>query len=475
MIDRTRQAPTRQGGVRHDPTSRDPVPRDPTPHAPARGDVTRRDFIKTTAAASGAIAAARLLGDGAIETTAAASPAVDPRVLGANDRIRLGIVGVKGMGGAHLRNLVGDEMKNDNAEVIAVCDVWETIRRKAQVTAKLADGAVYTDYRRLLDNKDVDAVVVAVPDHWHGRMGLDALDAGKHLYIEKPMTRYLDEAFKIYDAAKRTKLLVQVGSHHCSDPRYKRASEIVASGTVGQLLWAQASYCRNNPKGEWNYQLDPEANPQTVDWRTWLGPAPQRAWSAERYFRWRKYWDYGTGVIGDLWPHRLLPLMLALNLREFPRSVSCLGGDLCGADRRLGPDGQPYGASREVADTSMMMVDFPCGLMIVLASSTVNELGMDDVIRGTRADLIIGGGRLQVRPERPYADEIDASDETPPDPRESHVKHMRNFLESIRANVPPICNEELGIRVQAIVSMAELAYRKRTLARFDEGAREIRV
>jgi predicted dehydrogenase len=443
---------------------------DRTPHS-----VTRRDFIKTTTTtATGAVAAANLFG-GDMGAAARSAPTVNPRVIGANDRIRLGLIGVKGMGGGHLRNLVGDEMKNDNVEVAAICDVWETIRRKAQATAQLHDSAVYTDYRRLLDNKEIDAVVVAVPDHWHGQMGIDALNAGKHLYIEKPMTRYLDEAFKIYDAAKRTKLLVQVGSHHCSDPRYKRASELVAAGTVGQLLWAQASYCRNNPKGEWNYALDPDANANTVDWQAWLGPAPKRAWSAERYFRWRKYWDYGTGVIGDLWPHRLLPLMLALNLNEFPRSVSCMGGDLCEADRRLGANGKPYGELREVADTSIMMVDFPSGVMIVVASSTVNERGFDDVIRGTKGNLTIGGGRLQVTPERPYADEIDARDETPPDPRESHVKHMRNFLESLRANVPPICNEELGIRVQAIVAMAEVAYRKRTLVRFDERTREICV
>jgi predicted dehydrogenase len=289
------------------------------------------------------------------------------------------------------------------------------------------------------------------------------------------MTRHLGEAFKIYDAAKHTKRLVQVGSHGCSDPKYLRARDLVTGGTVGQLLWAQGSYCRNNQKGEWNYTLEPEATAQTVDWKMWLGPAPTRAWSAERFFRWRKYWDYGTGIIGDLWPHRLHPLMLALNLNEFPRSVSCVGGDLCRVDRRTDPDGKPYGESREVADTTLMMVDFPCGVMIVLAGSTVNERGIEDIIRGTKANLTMGGNRLQVAPERPFVDEIDARDETPPDAGETHVKHMRNFLTSIRNNVPPNCNEDLAIRVQAVVSMAELAYRQRRQVRFDEAAREIRV
>jgi hypothetical protein len=121
--------------------------------------------------------------------TVKGAPIVNPRVIGANDRVHFGIIGVKGMGGGHLRNLVGPDMTADNAEVLAVCDVWETARQKAQVTAHCADNQVHSDYRRLLENKDIDAVVVATPDHWHGTMGVDALQAGKHLYIEKPMTR----------------------------------------------------------------------------------------------------------------------------------------------------------------------------------------------------------------------------------------------------------------------------------------------
>jgi predicted dehydrogenase len=437
--------------------------------------LSRRDFIKTTTATvSGVVAASKVLTARGMAQVPGA-PSVNPRIIGANDRIYLGIIGVKGMGGGHLRNLVDDQMKSDNAAVIAVCDVWEVARQKAQATAQCPEGNVYSDYRKLLANKDIDAVVVATPDHWHGRMGVDALLAGKHLYIEKPMTRHLDEAFKIYDAAKRTRLLVQVGSHGCSDPKYHRARDLVASGEIGRVLWAQGSYCRNNPKGEWNYAIDPEANEQTVDWKTWLGPAPSLPWSAERYFRWRKYWDYGTGIIGDLWPHRLHPLMLALGLNEFPSSVSCIGGDLCGTDSQRGADGQPNGAVRDVADTTLMMVEFPCGSMIVLAGSTVNERGIEDIIRGQKANLTLGGGRLAIAPERPFADELDARDETPPDAGESHVKHMRNFLESIRKNVQPNCNEELAIRVQTVVSMAEAAYRKKKLVQFDERAREIRA
>jgi predicted dehydrogenase len=439
-----------------------------------KSNLSRREFIKTTAATAGVVVGTPLLG-AAGGPPIQGAPTVNPRVIGANDRMQFGIIGVKGMGGGHLRNLVGDEMKSDNVEVIAVCDVWDVARRKAQVTAQCPDSGVYADYRRLLENKDIDVVVVATPDHWHGMMGVDALLAGKHLYIEKPMTRHLDEAFRIYDATKRTRRIVQVGSHGCSDPKYHRARTLVGAGTLGRLLWAQGSYCRNNPTGEWNYELEPDANERTVDWKAWLGPAPKRAWSAERYFRWRKYWDYGTGLIGDLWPHRLHPLMLAMNLNEFPKAVSCVGGDLCSTDGSSGTNGPPHGERREVADTTLMMVEFPSGVMIFLAGSTANERGIEDIVRGQKANLTLGGGRLQVAPERPFVDEVDAKDETPPDAGESHVKHMRNFIESIRNNAPANCNEELAIRVQTVVSMAEMAYRKKALVRFDETRRQILV
>jgi hypothetical protein len=162
-----------------------------------------------------------------------------------------------------------------------------------------------------------------------------------------------------------------------------------------------------------------------------------------------------------------------MNLSEFPRSVSCLGGELCQTDLGPGPDGKPYGEPREVADTTMMMVDFPSGIMIFAAAATVNERGIEDVIRGQKANLVAGGNRLMVQPERPYVEEVEATDETPEDAGETHVKHMHNFIVSMRDNVQPNCGIELAIRGQAIVSMAEMAYRKKKLVTFDEVAKKM--
>jgi predicted dehydrogenase len=435
-------------------------------------NLTRRDFLKTTGvAAATAAAGASLLGATRARAATAASSA---RVLGANDRIQVGIVGVKGMGGGHIKHIL-EQMPEENVAISAICDVWEQARLKANEATKLAENRVFTDYRRLLDAKDVDVVLVATPDHWHSRIAVDAMESGHHVYCEKPMTRYLDEAFEILDTSKKTGRLVQLGTQGCTEAKYLKARELVKSGVLGRLLWAQASYCRNNPLGEWNYEIDPAANETTVDWRQWLGPARKRSWSPERYFRWRKYWDYGTGVIGDLLPHRLAPLMMAMNIEEYPEAVSCVGGNLCDTDKGPGKDGKPYGERREVADTQLVLVQFPSGISFFLVSDTVNERGVEDVIRGHKANITMGGGKVVLEPERPYSDDIERKDETATDPENSHANHVRNFFQALRGNETQHAPVDLGARVQTVVSMAEKAYREQKLVRFDARRRKMRT
>jgi predicted dehydrogenase len=327
----------------------------------------------------------------------------------------------------------------------------------------------------MLDATDIDAVVVATPDHTHAPIGIDVMESGRHLYIQKPMVRRLDDGFRMLDVARRTGRLVQVGTQGCTDPKFQRAREIVKSGALGRLLWAQASYCRQNPKGEWNYEIDADATDATVDWKAWLGPAPRRPFSPERYFRWRKYWDYGTGVIGDLLPHRVSPTLMAMGVEEYPQSVTCLGGNLGDTDRGPGPDGKPYGERREVADTHLVTVQFPSGVMMFLASGTCNERGVEDVIRGEKANLLLGGGKLVLEPERPYSEEIERKEETFPESDEVHALHVKNFLQAQRGNEPLHCPIEMGIRIQTIVSMAEKSYREGRMVHFDPAARKMRT
>ncbi len=440
--------------------------------------LSRREFIKAAGLTAAGVMASSLVGNAAIAAPAAKTTMAHPRVLGANDRINYAHIGVGGMGGGHvntIKGLAGDM----NLQQVAVCDVWAKKRDWAQKTTGCDAAQVYTDYRKLLENKDIDVVVIATPDHWHAPIAIAAMQAGKHVYCEKPMTHTLDEAFAMHKTAKETGCLVQVGSQGCTDTKWHVAGKAVRDGKIGTALWAQGGYCRNNPNGEWNYGIDPELTPDTCDWKMWLGSAPNIPFSPERFFRWRKYWDYGNGIIGDLWPHRLHPLMIAMNMGpdpasvQFPRRVVCLGANILDTDSNPGNPQQPYGAKRDVADTTQMIAEFPGGTMIYLAGATTNERGVEDMIRGNKATLFFGGGKVTVEPQRPYTDEVEQEDLEVVGPGESTVEHHKNLIKCIREGGVPNANIDLGLAVQTIVSMAELSYRQNKMALFDPDKRKL--
>jgi len=419
--------------------------------------MSRRDFIKAAGVTAAGVIAGSLVSS---KVLAAAGSAPAPgRVIGANDRINYAFIGVGSMGGGHLQH-VKEIQQDQNLALVGVCDVWEQRRKGAQAAAGVPDAQTYSDYRKLLENKDIDLVVIATPDHWHAPIALAAMEAGKHVYVEKPMTRTLDEAFKMRATAKRTGKLVQVGSQACTDAKWHTAAKVIKEGKIGEVLVAQGSYCRNNPGGEWNYPIDPAMTEQTCDWKTWLGNAPKRPFSPERYFRWRKYWDYGTGIFGDLWPHRLHPLVMAMGDMGWPKRVACVGQNICHSDKGNGEE-------RDVADATMMMCEFPNGAMIYLLGATVNEQGMEDMIRGSKANLYFGGGKVEIRPERPYSDQIEQESVPVVGPGEDQKEHHKNLISCIRNGGTPNCGIELASKVQAIVSMAEMSYRQSKMANFD--------
>jgi len=408
---------------------------------------TRRDFLKAAGVTAATLAVAGI----AKSKTYAVAPG---RVIGANDRINVGFIGVGGQGTHHV-NILRSQSSSTNAYPVAVCDVWDKRVNRLKEALQLPDSQVYKDYRRLLENKDIDAVWICTPEHWHYQQTMDALEAGKHVYLEKPMTRYLDEALKIYRKVKETNLVLQVGSQGCTDAKWHKAGELVKAGKIGKVVWCQGSYCRNNPNGEWNYNIDPDANPNNLDWNAWLGPAPKVPFSPERYFRWRKYWDYSAGILSDLFPHRLHPLMIAIGGGEFPVRVMCSGGQFLQHDR-------------DVADTTHVLADFPGGYTMLIAGSTINELGLQDVVRGHKANLFFGGAGVEVRPERPYTDEIEARTEPVTGPGEDIGEHQKNFLECIRDRTKkPNCDVELATKTMVVVALAEMSYRQNKVMRFD--------
>jgi predicted dehydrogenase len=387
------------------------------------------------------------------------------------------------MGGAHLNHFVNEGAQPErNSQVVAVCDVYRPRLESAQnfVKSNAAKGGSETpqadkDYRRLLENKDIDAIVIATPEHWHAQIACHAMEAGKHVYIQKPMTRYLDEAFQVHDTAVRTKRVVQVGSQGCSDYRFHTAGQAVREGRIGNVVLGQSSYTRHNPRGEWNYGIPGDLSPDTLDWKLWLGSAPDRPFNTTggaggdeqpmrddagaRFARYRKYRDYSAGILGDLMPHRLHPFVIASGKPEYPTRVMALGTQLT--------------KDREVEDQVQVMAEFPSGWTMLFIGSTVNEQGLPDMIRGSKGTVYFGQG-VEIRPERTYAEEIEAGSIPINGPTgEPHQRHENDWLNAIRTGKKPNCDIDLATKVQTVISLAELSMVTSKAVVFDEKTRKV--
>ena len=191
------------------------------------------------------------------------------------------------------------EKQNENNAVVATAsDVFNKRRKFAQDKAELKEADVHNDYRKILDRKDIDAVLIATHDPWHAQISIEAMESGKHVYCEKPMTRYLDEAFKVYDTVKRTGKVYQVGSQGCSAAGWHKCAELIKGGKLGTLVWGQGYYCRNSTQGEWNYLIEDETKAENIDWDRWLGKVKNRvSFSAEDFHRWRKVYRLCAGSV----------------------------------------------------------------------------------------------------------------------------------------------------------------------------------
>ncbi|MGC8828393.1 MAG: Gfo/Idh/MocA family protein [Verrucomicrobiia bacterium] len=431
------------------------------------GATTRREFLRKSAAVAVAAAAPSFIKTPVYGQNTA--PSVN--VTGANNKIVLGFIGVGNQGlNNHIRKALQFKKQN-NIEIVAVCDVSK--RRIEDAKKVIADDGGnaegYLDYRKLLERKDIDAIFCATVDHWHAQISIDALNAGKHVYVEKPMTRYLDEAFEVYDTVKKTKKILQVGSQGCSDLKWHKAAEWIKAGKIGPVVMAQGSYMRNTPKGEWNYAIMNWATPDDIDWQMWQGPKIKKRtdFNPDTYFRWRKYYPYCAGLLSDLFPHKLHPYMLATGNPEFPVRVAAIGTKKIGTDKNT-----PGTPMRDVPEIIQLIAEFPSGMVMHITSSSVNEQGTQEMIRGHKANLTMAGNKVELKPERPFAEEIDpeVSEAFPPETIEAHHK---NFFDCIRTGKEPNCNVDLAIKVQTVVSLGEMSDRFSIMCIFDEKTRKI--
>jgi predicted dehydrogenase len=432
------------------------------------GELPRRDFIKKTAAVAAAAAATPWLRAPVYGQNQAPSA----NVAGANNRIAVGIIGVGfGIGKDHLTGIVKNASAN-NVVLAAACEVYNQRRDWAKQQANLKDADVFADYKEMLDKrKDLDAILIATHDPIHAQASIDAMDAGKHVYCEKPLTRYLDEAFKVCDKVKSSGKVFQVGSQGCSAVGWQKCAELIQAGKIGTLVWAQGYYCRNSKEGEWNYAIEKDATEANIDWQKWLGPniKKRNPFSAEEFHRWRKYYQYCAGLLGDLVPHRLHPLMLASGKPEFPSRVTCIGTHNVHSDLTV-----PGTPERAVAEHVQLLAEFPSGYMITITCSGVNAKSPGFTIYGHKATLEIGssGERVMLTPEKPFADDIDPETLTGLQPEDIRV-HEKNWFDSIRANKAPNANIDLAIRVQTVISLAEMSDRLKKTFLFDEKTRTI--
>ena len=430
--------------------------------------VTRRRFIQTTAAAS------------VVLSSPAASWA---RVLGANDRLNLAVIGTGGMGRGHTNELMR-RRERDNLLVTRVCDVYRRRLNHAVGIIEGSDASGTMEYRDVLDDRDVDAVLIATPDHWHTKIAIEAMEAGKDVYCEKPLSLTIEQAIECRDAVKRYGRTLQVGPQGTSEDRFWKARRAIEAGRIGDVTWSQGSYCRNSRGGQFNWHIDPDAGPKNpsdadgyVWWDRWLGHewglAENIPWNADHFFRFRKYFAYNGGVATDLLYHRLAPLLLAISgpNGEYPSRVVASGGKYFEKD------------GRDIPDTFMMMVDYPSEHTIVLISVMTNDVGIPYIIRGRYGTMEFGGS-LTIKEQATWWPEFRKANagefshrmvrnddgKEAPDPKpgqasfEIHTSprrdHMGNFLDAIRGEAQPHCNVDLGCSTMVAIKMGVEAYRQ---------------
>jgi predicted dehydrogenase len=435
-----------------------------------KGTANRRDFLRTATAAGTALGLAN---------KAFGRPKKQGRVIGANDRINVGVVGVGGRG-RYVAN-VFDKLKTaENCQILSVCDVWEKRKREA---ADAFGAQAYLDYRELLNRDDIDAVLIATPDHWHAQIALESMDRGKDVYLEKPMCHTIDEARRLVDTVKETKRVLQVGSQTTSGDQWHKAKKAIQDGMLGQVLLSQGSYHRNSVEGEWNWKIDPEAGPKGtgdnyIDWKMWLGPAPKKEWDPDRFFRFRKYWDYSGGIATDLFYHVVAPMNICWGEPQFPYKVTADGGIFVFKQR---PEDKNM-PDREVPDTFALIGTYAKGHQLVLSSSMANSQHIPGLIRGHEGSLImVEHGRFEgyaphitVRPEAKVVSEEykakwgDKEIQIPVEKTDTMQVHVSNFLQCMRTRQKPTLDVETGAKAQVLITMAVQSYREGRVLYFDE-------
>ncbi|HLJ17544.1 MAG TPA: Gfo/Idh/MocA family oxidoreductase [Bryobacteraceae bacterium] len=377
-----------------------------------------------------------------LQSAAALTALSQSRILGANDRVRLGAIGT----GGRMRGLLTYLSHISGNELVALCDVYEP--RRAAAREKFSPQAhEYTDYRELLANHDIDAVVIAAPDHWHVQMAVDALAAGKDVYLEKPVTHTIEQGDVLKSAVAGSHQVLQCGMQQRSWAHYQSAHDIVAGGQLGKITLALSYWYQNYQRV---LTMKPDIDPSKLDWRRWLGSAPEQPFDPLRYLFWRWYWDFGGGALTDLFCHWVDVIQWAMN-SDMPSAAQAMG------DR--------YVITQwECPDTINASYQYP-GFAVVYNGTMIGSLeGGGIVFRGTKAMMKLTRDGFAVYPEGVIHPEKTQM----PDPtiqmqsaEDGTIAHLRNFLDCVRSRATPNAPVEAGVAAARAAHIGNRALRER--------------
>ncbi|HUI40722.1 MAG TPA: Gfo/Idh/MocA family oxidoreductase [Terriglobia bacterium] len=452
------------------------------------GEISRRAFMQRTAGAAGAAVAGRriLLKPDSVRAAGAARPV---RAVAPSDAVHFGIIGVGMQGSGLLRTSIA----LPGVECIAACDLYDgRIELAKEIVGKDKPLATTKRYQELLENKDIDCIIAAVPDHWHKHIIVDACNAGKDIYCEKPMTHKVEEGFEIIEAEHRNNRIVQIGSQRRSSMIYAKARELVQQGRIGEVCLVEASLGRNDPCGAWQYTVPTDLSPETVDWETWLGSAPQRAFDPLRWTRWRCYQDYGEGIPGDLFVHLLTGIHTVMDVTAPPERALSSGGLFRWHDGRDVPDClttlYDYGKFRTTVRVTLN-TDGPeitrfmgPGGSIEIHDGSVTLFAQE----GVDNEPCTPGWPAEMRHQ--YADRWHAQHEKtpgtfkpietvsfyPPADYNEDREHLWNYFQSVRTRSPSVEDGTFGNHAAIGCHIANYSYFNRCAAEWDGASKRIR-
>lgn len=460
-------------------------------------DTSRRSFLKKATLGSAALTTAPFI--------ASASPYEQKLLLhrkhenftfSANDHIQLALIG-SGIQGIYDTTAA---LKVDGIKLVAACDLYDGRLDRAK---ELWGNDIFTtrDYRKILDRKDVDAVIIATPDHWHQKITIDALNAGKAVYCEKPMVQNFNEGHEIINAHKKTGGICQIGSQGMASLGNEKAKQLYEDGAIGEIVMLDMYNDRYSAEGAWQYPIPPDANPNTIDFDTFLGNAPKSPYELKRFFRWRNYQDYGTGVAGDLFVHAFSTLNHVISSH--------------GPNRALATGGLRYwNDGRDVPDVTITLYDYPKtdshaafnaafrinfiagsgggGGFRLIGTEGELEVGQNSVtLKRSKLGMVPGGYSLiayteetQRKIKADYASQNlenrasvlktgTTTWKAPNDYKGGHYDHFYNFFQTIRGNAKIIQDPTFGLRAAGAALLANESYFKKQPVNWDPTAMKL--